>query len=273
MTLSADDIDFGGNIERFSGFADIYDKYRPHPPEILADVLIRWAHLSRIRLVVDLGSGTGISSRYWADRAEHVVGIEPTADMRAQAEALTSAPNVAYRDSLSHQTGLSARSAQIVTCSQSLHWMEPQSTFKEVARILVAGGVFAAYDYDWPPTTGSWEAEQAYEACMNRVRDLEKDYRVKTPIMQWDKPGHLERMQASGVFRYTKEIVLHHEDMGNTERLVGLLMSQGAVMTLLKGGYREDQLGLDEFRAIADRTLGAQLQPWVWCSRVRLGIV
>ena len=108
---------------------------------------------------------------------------------------------------------------------------------------------------------------------MNRVRDLEKDYRVKTPIMQWDKPGHLERMQASGVFRYTKEIVLHHEDMGNTERLVGLLMSQGAVMTLLKGGYREDQLGLDEFRAIADRTLGAQLQPWVWCSRVRLGIV
>jgi len=38
--------------------------------------------------------------------------------------------------------------ADIVTCSQSLHWMVPESTFAEVARILRPGGVFATYDYD-----------------------------------------------------------------------------------------------------------------------------
>ncbi len=42
--------------------------------------------------------------------------------------------------------------AGIVTCAQSFHWMEPESTFIEVARILRPGGVFAAYDYDRPPT-------------------------------------------------------------------------------------------------------------------------
>ncbi len=273
MTLSADDIDFGGNIERFSGFADIYDKYRPQPPAILADVLMRWAQLSRLRLVVDLGSGTGISTRYWAEHAEHVVGIEPTADMRAQAEAQTTAANVTYRDGLSHQTGLAAHTVQIVACSQALHWMEPHGTFKEAARILVPGGVFAACDYDWPPVTGNWETEQAYEGCMRRVCDLEKDYRVRTPIMQWDKSGHLARMRESGHFRYIREITLHHEDTGNAERLIGLLMSQGAVMTLLKGGFREEQLGLPDFRAIVERTLGGELRPWVWCARVRAAIV
>ena len=41
-------------------------------------------------------------------------------------------------------------SADIVTCSQSFHWMEPEPTLAEIARILRPGGVFAAYDYDWP---------------------------------------------------------------------------------------------------------------------------
>jgi SAM-dependent methyltransferase len=41
----------------------------------------------------------------------------------------------------------------LVTCSQSLHWMEPEPTFAEVARILRRGGVFAAYDYDWPTSS------------------------------------------------------------------------------------------------------------------------
>jgi SAM-dependent methyltransferase len=68
---------------------------------------------------------------------------------------------------LSAQTGLPASSADIVTCSQSLHWMEPEPTFAEVARILRSGGLFVAYDYDWPPTV-LWEVEQAYHDVIAR---------------------------------------------------------------------------------------------------------
>ena len=78
--------DFSGNIERFTGFADQYDKYRPSPPSALADLLMRLTGTPRAALVVDLGSGTGLSSRYWADKAEQVIGVEPTLDMRKQAE-------------------------------------------------------------------------------------------------------------------------------------------------------------------------------------------
>ena len=265
--------DFTGNLERFTGFADGYDQHRPQPPAKLAAVLTQLAQTPRPALVVDLGSGTGLSTRYWADQAEKVIGVEPTRDMRQQAEAQTAAPNVSYREGFSHQTGLPAQSAQIVTCSQALHWMEPQGTFEEAARILQPGGVFAAFDYDWPPTTGSWEADLAFETCINRVHVLEKRHPPDHPVQRWTKDEHLERMQASGCFRYTKEIALHHTDSGHAARFIGLLMSQGSVMTLLKRGLSEEVIGLDTFRFTVQRTLGDAPRPWFWSSRVRLGIV
>ncbi|HKB90297.1 MAG TPA: class I SAM-dependent methyltransferase, partial [Opitutaceae bacterium] len=156
--------DFSRNVERFTGFADVYDKYRPTPPAVLADIINHFAGLTRTHLVVDLGAGTGLSTRYWADKADEIIGIEPTADMRNQAVAHTAAKNVSYSEGFSHRTGLPDRCAEIVSCSQALHWMEPHATFQETARILKPGGVFAANDYDWPPTTGSWEADAAYDS-------------------------------------------------------------------------------------------------------------
>lgn len=37
--------DFAANIERFTGFAELYDRYRPHPPTILLDLLTRLANV------------------------------------------------------------------------------------------------------------------------------------------------------------------------------------------------------------------------------------
>ena len=266
-------IDFSGNLERFSGFADVYDKYRPAPPTVLASILTGLANTLYPRLVVDLGSGTVLSARYWADKAEQVIGVEPTLDMRKQAEAQTEAANVTYREGFSHQTGLSNSCAQIVTCSQSLHWMEPQSTFEEAARILVQGGVFAAFDYDWPPTTSNWQADQAFHDCNATVAKFEKELQIEKPARRWAKDEHLARLQNSGCFRYTKEIVAHHSDKGNAERLIGLMMSQGSVMTLIKNGISESQLGMDVFKQVVTRTLGEENKVWYWSSRIRYGII
>src|SRR5437870_3530266 len=86
-------------------------------------IVNRLAGVERPRLVVDLGSGTGLSTNVWSDRADEVVGIEPNPDMRAQAVA---APGVTFLDATAQDTGLSDACADIVTASQSLHWMEPE---------------------------------------------------------------------------------------------------------------------------------------------------
>jgi ubiquinone/menaquinone biosynthesis C-methylase UbiE len=274
MKVMTNSNDFSATIERFSGFADQYDKFRPAPPAMLGEVLAQIAGISRPRLVVDLGSGTGLSTRFWADKAGEVVGIEPSTDMRHQAEAMTSAKNISYREGFSHQTGLPAGCADIVVCAQALHWMEPQSTFIEARRVLRPGGVFASCDYDWPPTTSNWEADLAFDECWNQVDRVEEEFQSQLlPVKHWEKNLHLSRMGASSCFRFTKEILMQHVDTGNAERLVGLLLSQGSVMSLIKLGVSEEKLGITRLREAAKQALGTHQQPWYWSSRIRYGVV
>lgn len=252
-----DDSSFSVNIERFTGFADVYDSHRPQPPRALADLLLRLVKRPAGSVkVADLGCGTGLSSRYWGRRAAQVTGVEPSDSMRAQAEQL-GGENVRYVKGFSHATGLPDASVQIVTCSQSLHWMEPEGTFAEAARLLEKGGVFAAFDYDWPPVTGIWEVDDAYSRAEAKCRELEGKTGVSTGLRQWDKSGHLARMQASGAFRWCRELLLHHEETGDAERLMGLFLSQGFVQQLKKAGYSDAELGLDTLRAVAESQLGS----------------
>jgi ubiquinone/menaquinone biosynthesis C-methylase UbiE len=261
------------NLDRFSGFADRYDAFRPQPPTILLDILTQLARVERPRLVVDLGSGTGLSTVIWASRAEQVIGVEPNADMRHQAIVRTAAQasNVKYIDAISSQTGLPDASADVVTCSQSLHWMDPASTFEEVARILRDGGIFAAYDADWPPTV-NWQAERAYDGFIERAEKIGQARGWYQGIVKWKKEEHLARMQASGHFRFTKEIVVHHTESGDAERFVGLALSQGTVAKVLQHNLSENEIGLDVFRRDAALAMGDRPSRWYLSYRVRLGI-
>ena len=123
-------------------------------------------------MVVDLGCGTGLSSRWAAGWADRVIGIEPNDDMRAVAIA-RGTPDVEYRAGVSHATGLADDSADVVVAVQAMHWMEPTSTHAEVARILRPGGVFAIVDADWPPVSGVVGAEVAWVDVHQRIRVLE----------------------------------------------------------------------------------------------------
>jgi SAM-dependent methyltransferase len=263
--------DFSANIERFTGFASQYNDVRPGPPAELASLLIPMARCVTPSLVVDLGSGTGLSTRYWSAHSKVVIGVEPSGSMRNEAER-TSCANVSYRSGLSHDTALPPKCADIVVCGQSLHWMDPNPTFAECVRILRPGGVFAAYDYDWPPATSFWEVDLAYEECMARARDLEKRHNVTEGLRQWDKEGHLRRMRESGCFRHVFECLLSHRDKGDAERYVGLFLSQGYVRSLLKAGLSEDDLQIPRLRSVADDAFGFSAPVWHWSARVRIGI-
>jgi SAM-dependent methyltransferase len=254
-----------------AGFAARYDAYRPVPPPALLDLLCQVAQVSAPALVVDLGSGTGLSTTVWAERARQVIGIEPLEAMRRTAEARSHVPHVSFRDGSAQQTGLPDGVAEIVTCAQSLHWMEPQTTFAEVARILRPGGVFAAYDYDLVPTV-QWEAEQACATFMARVRELRNTHVVPPGIREWDKADHLGRLQASRQFRYVKEVLLHHTELCTAERWVGFVLTLREVAPVLELGLEEAARVLETFRQAADQILGPARQPWYVSYRVRMGV-
>jgi hypothetical protein len=91
-------------------------------------------------------------------------------------------------------------------------------------------------------------------------------------VEKWAKEQHLARMAASGRFRYVKEIVLHHREIGNAERLVGVASSQGSVAALVKDGMSEGEFGLDTFRARCRNLVGDAPAPWYFSYRMRLGV-
>jgi SAM-dependent methyltransferase len=250
------------------GFAEGFDANRPAPPEALFDVLCLEAQTERPRLVVDLGSGTGLSTRPWAERAEEVVGVEASPEMREQAEAATSARNVRFVQAYAQATGLPDGAADIVTCSQALHWMDPEPTLAEAARILRRGGIFAAYDYDWPPIV-HWEVEAAFEEMLRRAR---VGRRPDGDRMRYAKHEHLARIRASGHFRYAREIVLHSRERGGADRIVGMALSLGPLTLMLQSGTTEDELGLAALRETAERVLGDREVDIHLGYRVRLGV-
>ena len=260
-----------GLIERSSysrpGFADLYDANRPAPPAALLDLLCRVADVERPRLVVDVGCGTGLSTRVWASRADEVIGLEPNPEMLARAVKATDAPNVRYDEAYSGATGLEDGCADIVTCSQSLHWMEPTETFAEAARILRPGGVFAAYDYDLPPSVhpevdAAFDAYQRQRGEARRARGLT----MGAENLPKGKAGHLERMRASGRFRVCRELLVHAVDRADAARVVGLASAIGPML--------EDETApaLAELRAVCERVLGTRAMTWHVGYRVRVGI-
>jgi len=261
--------------EIWTGEATLYDQTRPSPPPVLLDILTQLTHTPRPSLVVDLGSGTGLSTMLWSERAQRVIGIEPNADMRAQAmrklEHHPFAANIEFREGVSSHTDLPESSADIVTCSQSFHWMEPTSTLAEIGRILRPGGLFAAYDYDWPPAL-SWELEQVYKEVDERFEALERERGLAQILQKWSKSGHLARMRESGFFRFTRELLLHHVEQGDAERFIGMVMTGAYSHQFKLKTITEQEIGFDRLRQAAYEYIGSEPIPWYFSYRVRIGV-
>ncbi len=296
--------------DRFSGFADLYDASRPSPPVGLGPLLCSYARVSS-PVVVDLGSGTGLSSRWARGWARSVTGIEPSDDMRRRATE-RGGGNITYVAGTSDRTGLDDCCADIVLAVQAMHWMEPVSTLREVARLLRPGGVFATVDADWPPVSGVVEAEAAWAVVHKRIRVFEarlaageEHTELRRPVddddpalvdedlvdphrnrampgamRSWSKTEHLSRMVASGHFSYTRELVFDEPLPGerSAERFVALLRSQGSYQALVKAGLSDAEIGADAYSRGVNAGFAASMAagnaPRISFSwRVRLGVV
>jgi SAM-dependent methyltransferase len=128
--------------ERFTGLACGYSRFRPDYPEEAIDWVLSHCSLVAGHLLIDVGSGTGISSRQFARRGLSVVGIEPNEDMKRQAETQESAQTdtVQYITGRAEATGLPANYADAIVCAQSFHWFGAEAALAEFHRVLQPRG-------------------------------------------------------------------------------------------------------------------------------------
>jgi len=252
------------------GFARRYHAYRPRPPRALVDLVRQIAGQDRPWLVVDLGSGTGLSSILWAGHAVRVIGIEPLEEMRLVAMTASCAPNVEYRPGVAHDTSVPDGAADVVTCSQSLHHMAPEATLSEIERILRPGGVFVAYDHDVPPLVHP-DAERAFFTLEDRIGELGRRHGLGADARRGEKDEHARRMQESG-FRHVREALLHQAEPCTAGRWIGFALTVRPMSVVLPRGLPEAERAVDAFRRATQQALGDDTTNWHVSFRARLGV-
>ncbi|MDP4151224.1 MAG: class I SAM-dependent methyltransferase [Bacteroidota bacterium] len=130
---------------RFSNRVAHYAKYRPsYPPELIA-FLEQWRPgAGRAGQVADIGSGTGILTELLLLKGLYVIGVEPNAEMRGEAERrLAGYERFFSQAGRAEATGLEDQSVDLITVAQAFHWMDPTASRAEFLRILRPGGHIA----------------------------------------------------------------------------------------------------------------------------------
>lgn len=132
--------------KRFSGLATVYAAGRPDYPDSAVEFIVNTCNLSSNSIVADVGCGTGISSRIFANRGMQVIGIEPNQDMREQAKKQGCAEDVKpvrYIQGEAESTTLQDGSVDLVLAAQAFHWFRAEEAIGEFCRILRKSGWIA----------------------------------------------------------------------------------------------------------------------------------
>ena len=258
------------NADRFSGFAGLYENTRPSVPEMACNILIDYLGKNP-DTIVDLGCGTGLSTVVWEVKCEQVIGLEPNEDMLAEARSKENR-HISFIKAFSDHTTLPDVTADITVCSQSFHWMEPNTTLSEVNRILKPGGIFAAIDCDWPPIC-DWRAEMAYQAFMVKAHLIQRaNAEMRNSFRRWDKSEHLSNIKNSGYFRYCREIVFLSKERCSAERFSNIAFSQSAIQTILKTQPSFIEEELNTFRKEIKAIFNERSFNIGFCYRMRIGV-
>ncbi|HEY0976889.1 MAG TPA: methyltransferase domain-containing protein [Flavobacteriales bacterium] len=191
--------------DRFSDLADAYAQARPAYPLEVIDWCLRLSSAPP-RTIVDLGCGTGISTRLFAKDGARTIGIEPNAAMLAKAK---SEGRIEFRSGTSTATGLPDASADLIVSATAFHWFELPGTFHELARIATPaawnvalwnrrkpqGAFMLAYEDLLRSMSSEYEV---YGRGMDRYRELQQFFHddIREAALDHSVPMDLTRLRA-----------------------------------------------------------------------------
>ena len=154
----------------FGEDAERYDRARPAYPDDLVDTLAGWVGAGA--RVVDVGCGTGKATCLLAARGMVGVGVEPHPAMAAVARA-NLAPWPAWRvDGAMFETWEPRPGdtpADLVTCGQAWHWLDPAVRLHRAHAALRPGGWVALF-WNTPDTSDDSPLRHAIDAIYARLR-------------------------------------------------------------------------------------------------------
>ena len=140
MSTATSGLAFGARNEAYRTFRITY-------PEHLFDIIDEAGANMRRRLAVDLGSGTGISTKPLLERFERVVAVEPDSRM---AEKIERNERLLVEVRPSEELEIESRSVDLITSATAFYWMDGPKVIQRMSDWLHEDGLVAVYRYALP---------------------------------------------------------------------------------------------------------------------------
>jgi SAM-dependent methyltransferase len=129
----------------FASEAAQYAHLRPTYPDSLFTFLAKT--VASRDVAWDCATGNGQAATHLARRFGRVIATDESAEMIAQAPR---DPRIEYRTAEAEDSGIEARSVDLVTVASAIHWFDLDKFYAEVRRVVKPGGVLAAWTYYTP---------------------------------------------------------------------------------------------------------------------------
>lgn len=229
------------------------------------EILKRYLN-NEIEVIVDIGCGTGNSTEICTDYANKVIGIEPSEDMLKKAREKENS-KLTFLKGYGNNTGLESNIADIVICSQAFHWMEPDSTIKEVSRILKKGGIFAVIDADTFPVI-DLRIEKENSDIQDTIETLDK----KQNLIIYPRSQHLKNMINSNQFQYCKEICFCNEVLYDRDRFEKYVYSKGGMQNAIKNNYEPVISKLEGFNNMLNDVFKDGTKEAIFSYKIKIGV-
>lgn len=173
--------------ESFGVDAARYDRTRPRYPAALVEWIV--GH-SPGPALLDVGAGTGITSRAFRDAGCRVLGVEPDARMADFARAT----GIDVEVSTFEDWDPAGRTFDAVAAGQAWHWVDPVAGAAAAARVLRPGGLLALF---WNAVAPRAAAVGAFADVMRRV--LPADLAARATVDTLGAYTRMTAMAADGV--------------------------------------------------------------------------
>lgn len=126
----------------FSQIAENYRAMRPSYPPALVDYVVD--RCCKHQLAWDAATGSGQLAIALAPHFKKIMATDMSAEQLAFAEQRD---NIAYRQALCSDSGLTANSIDCITVAQAAHWLDLDAFYKEVQRVAKNGCVISLWGY------------------------------------------------------------------------------------------------------------------------------
>ncbi|XP_038643785.1 putative methyltransferase DDB_G0268948 isoform X2 [Scyliorhinus canicula] len=165
--------------------AAMYQKYRLSSYDQVHNLIFNYLEKKKgkpFTLAVDIGCGSGQSTRGLASYFDKVVGIDVSEAQIEEAKKVDGPDNVSYRLGLAEELEFEDGSVDLVTAGIAAHWFDMEKFMKEAERVLKPKGCVALYCHKPPCLLG-------YDNCPEDPAQIVKEIFVQI-LEPYETKGH-----------------------------------------------------------------------------------